>query len=136
MLWLRGFALGGWKRYDEALADMTKARSMLGDNVLIDPSNRDWFISMLYVAKGDRSGYQAAVRDALHKIPAEPDLEERGTLLWLCTMTPYALDDPTQLADLSTTSCRRIRSTFSRSTTRRRARSSTALANSRKPATA
>lgn len=99
VLWLRGFALGGWKRYDEALADMTKARDMLGNNVLIEPANRDWFVSMLYVAKGDRAGYQAAVHDALRKIPTEPDLEERGTLLWLCTMTPQALDDATELAN-------------------------------------
>ena len=101
ILWLRGFTLGGWGRWDEALADMTKARALLGSSKLIAPAARDWFVSMLYVAKGDRAGYQAACREALDKIPSEPKLDERGTLLWMCTVTPYALDDPSRLADVT-----------------------------------
>ena len=99
ILWLRGFTLGGWGRWDEALADMTKARSLLGKSKLIAPAARDWFVAMAYVAKGDRAAYQAACREALEKIPTEPKLDERGTLLWMCTVTPYALDDPSRLAD-------------------------------------
>jgi tetratricopeptide (TPR) repeat protein len=78
---------------------MTNARARLGNSKLISPAARDWFVAMLYVAKGDRASYQAACRDALDKISSEPDLDERGALLWMCTVTPYAVADPSQLAE-------------------------------------
>jgi hypothetical protein len=53
---------------------------------------------MAYVAREDWAAYQAECRAALRKIRTEPNLEARGTLLWLCTVTPRALDDPSQLA--------------------------------------
>ena len=78
---------------------MTKARPLLGNSKLISPADRDWFVAMAYVAKGDRAGYRAACQEALRKIPAESRLRERGTLLWMCTVMPDAVDDPAQLAD-------------------------------------
>jgi tetratricopeptide (TPR) repeat protein len=97
-LWFRGFTLAGWGRWDEALADMRQARDELGEDDLLSPAGRDWFVSMLYVAKRDRTGYQAACRDALQKLAAAASLDERGTWLWMCTVTPEAVDDPSQLA--------------------------------------
>jgi tetratricopeptide (TPR) repeat protein len=101
ILWLRGFTLGSWGRYDEAAADMTKARALLGDSKLISPAARDWFVSMVHMANGDRSAYQAACREALDRIPSEPKAGERGILLWMCTVTPYAVEDATRLADIA-----------------------------------
>jgi serine/threonine protein kinase len=98
-LWLRGFEYGFLNRWDEALRDMTKARPLLGSSKLIAPADRDWFVAVAYLAKGDRSGYKAACREALEKIPSESRLRERGTLLWMCTVTPDAVDDPAHLAD-------------------------------------
>jgi hypothetical protein len=54
---------------------------------------------MAYVAKGDQAGYQAACREALAKIPEEPRLRECGTLLWLCTVAPDAVDESQRLAE-------------------------------------
>jgi tetratricopeptide (TPR) repeat protein len=101
ILWLRGFTLGGWGRWDEALADMTTARERLGNSELIDPASRDWFVAMLHVAKGDREAYRAACRAALAKMTSEPNLDQRGTLLWMCTVTPDAVDEPTQLNEFA-----------------------------------
>ena len=101
ILWLRGFTLGGWGRWDEALADMTTARSLLGDSELISPAARDWFVASLYLAKGDRATYQAACREAFQKIPSEHNPDERGILLWMCTVTPYSVDETSQLADVA-----------------------------------
>ena len=98
-LWLRGFEYGFLNRWDEALADMTKARPLLGNSKLISTADRDWFVAMAYVAKGDLAGYRAECQEALRKIPAESRRRERGTLLWLCTVMPDAIDDPAQLAD-------------------------------------
>ena len=98
-LWLRGFEYGFHNRWDEALRDMTKARPLLGKSTLISPADRDWFVAMLLVAKGDRAGYQAACQEALDKIRSEPRLRERATLLWMCTVTPEALAEPAKLAD-------------------------------------
>jgi tetratricopeptide (TPR) repeat protein len=99
ILWLRGFMLGSWGRWDEALADMTKARSMLGDSKLISPAARDWFVASVYCAKGDRAAYEAACREALDKIDSEHDPDERSILLWMCTVTPSTVDDPRRFAD-------------------------------------
>jgi tetratricopeptide (TPR) repeat protein len=101
ILWLRGFTLGSWGRWDEALADMTKARALLGDSDLISPAARDWFVASVYLAKGDRAAYQDACRHALDKIPSEPDADERGILLWMCTVTPFSVGESTQLADFA-----------------------------------
>jgi serine/threonine protein kinase len=98
-LWLRGFEYGFLNRWDEALADMTKARPLLKGSKLISSADRDWFVAMAYLAKGDRAGYQVACREALAKIPEESRLRECGTLLWLCTVTPNAVDEPQRLAD-------------------------------------
>jgi serine/threonine protein kinase len=101
ILWLRGFTLGSWGRWDEALTDMTKARALLGDSDLISPAARDWFVASVYLAKGDRAAYQAACRQALDKIPSEPNPDERGILLWMCTVTPYSVDESSRLADFA-----------------------------------
>jgi serine/threonine protein kinase len=98
-LWLRGFQYGFLNRWDEALADMTKARPLLGKSKLISAANRDWFVAMVYVAKGDQAGYQAECEEALSKILSEPRLRERGTLLWMCCVTPDGVKDPAKLAD-------------------------------------
>jgi serine/threonine protein kinase len=98
-LWLRGFEYGFLNRWDEALADMTMARPMLGKSKLISPADRDWFVAMAYVAKGDRAAYQAACQEALSKFPSQSSRRERGTLLWMCTVTPDAVDEPARLAD-------------------------------------
>ena len=108
ILWLRGFTLGGWGRWDEALADMTTARSLLGDSELISPAARDWFVASVYLAKGDRAAYQAACREALQKIPSEHNPDERGILLWMCTVTPYSVDETSQLADVAEVVLRRM----------------------------
>jgi serine/threonine protein kinase len=99
ILWLRGFSLGSWGRWDEALADMTKARARLGNSELITPAARDWFVASVSLGKGDRSAYQAACHEALDKIRFERDPEERGILLWMCTVTPYSVTEPDRLAD-------------------------------------
>jgi tetratricopeptide (TPR) repeat protein len=101
ILWLRGFTLGGWGRWDEALADMTEARSLLGNSKLISPAARDWFVASLYLAKGDRERYQAACREALQKIPAEHDPNQLSIFLWMCTVTPYSVAETIQLADIA-----------------------------------
>jgi len=101
ILWLRGFTLGGWERWDEALADMTKARSQLGDSKLITPATRDWFVAILYVAKGDLNGYQAACGEAVEKILAEPNVDERSTLLWMCTVLPDSGVSATRFAQMA-----------------------------------
>jgi tetratricopeptide (TPR) repeat protein len=101
ILWLRGFSLGGWGRWDEALADMTKARSQLGNSKLITPAARDWFVAMVYLAKGDRTGYQAACRETSRKISLEPSADERGTLLWMCTVVPDAGVNASQFPQLA-----------------------------------
>src|SRR5207244_2865924 len=98
-LWLRGFEYGFLNRWDEAVRDMTKARPLLRNSKLISPADRDWFVAMAYLAKGDRAAYQAACREAIGKIPAEPRLRQCGTLLWMCTVTPDAVDEPEHLAD-------------------------------------
>jgi serine/threonine protein kinase/Tfp pilus assembly protein PilF len=101
ILWLRGFMLGSWGRYDEAAADMTRARTMLGNSKLISPAARDWFVASVFAAKGDRAAYQAACLEALQKIRAEHDPDELGILLWMCTVTPYSVDNSARLADLA-----------------------------------
>ena len=101
ILWLRGFTLGGWGRWDEALADMTKARSLLGDSKLISPAARDWFVATVYAAKGDRAAYQTACGQALQKIRSEHNPDELGILLWMCTVTPYSIEETSQLADVA-----------------------------------
>jgi serine/threonine protein kinase len=103
ILWLRGFTLGGWGRWDEALADMTQARGQLGDSELISPAARDWFVASVYLAKGDRAAYQAACREALSKIPSERFPDELSILLWMCTVTPYSVVDSSQLAGIAET---------------------------------
>jgi tetratricopeptide (TPR) repeat protein len=99
ILWLRGFTLGSWGHWDEALADMTKARARLGNSELISPAARDWFVASVSLGKGDRAAYQTACHEALDKIRSERDPEERGILLWMCTVTPYSVTDPARLAD-------------------------------------
>jgi serine/threonine protein kinase len=101
ILWLRGFALGGWERYDEALADMVKARERLGDSKLISRASRDWFVAMAHVGKGDRAAYRAACREALRKIASESNANECGTLLWMCTVTPDAVEEPAKLVEFA-----------------------------------
>jgi tetratricopeptide (TPR) repeat protein len=100
-LWLRGFQYGYLNRWDEAVADMTKARPLLGKSTLISPASRDWFVAMAYICQGNRAAYQAECQEVLRKFASNFHYDERGTLVWMCTVTPYALDDPTQLADLA-----------------------------------
>jgi serine/threonine protein kinase len=98
-LWLRGFEYGFLSRWDEAIRDLTKARPLLRGSKLIKPADRDLFVAMAYVGKGDRDGYRTECKAALEKLSNESKLGERAVLLWMCTVTPDAVDDPTKLAD-------------------------------------
>jgi hypothetical protein len=52
-------------------------------------------------AKGDRKAYQAACRQALEKIRSEHDPDQLSILLWMCTVTPYSVQEAAQLADVA-----------------------------------
>jgi tetratricopeptide (TPR) repeat protein len=96
--------LAGWGRWDEAITDLTKARRQLRDAKSLGPQQlaiRDWFVAMAYVAREDHGAYQQVCREALNTLTTEPDRDARGRLLWLCTVTPDALDDPSRLAEFA-----------------------------------
>ena len=104
ILWMRGFMLASWGRWDEAIADLTKARRQLRDAKSLGPQQlaiRDWFVAMAYVAREDQGAYQQVCREARNTLTTEPDRDARGRLLWLCTVTPDALDDPSRLAEFA-----------------------------------